>query len=104
MNQPDFLYLTTIGWKTGKHHKIEIWFVEHNKKYYVMSEHWNDADWVQNIIYNPRVLFTINDKTLKDSARIVDLGNQTRLAAEVLNLMSIKYRWNDGLIVVIISD
>jgi hypothetical protein len=67
-----------------------------------MSEHWKDADWVQNIIHNPRVLFTINDKTLKGSARIVDRGNQTRLAAEVLNLMSIKYRWNDGLILVII--
>ena len=44
LNQPDFLYLTTIGWKTGKHHKIEIWFVEYNKRYYVISEHWNDAD------------------------------------------------------------
>jgi hypothetical protein len=62
LNQPDFLYLTTIGPKTGKDHKIESWFVEHNKRYYVLSEHWNDADWVQNIIHNPRVLFTINDK------------------------------------------
>jgi deazaflavin-dependent oxidoreductase (nitroreductase family) len=87
LNQPDFLYLTTIGSKTGKDHNIESWFVEHNKRYYVLSEHWNDADWVQNIIHNPRVLFTINDKTLKGSARIVDRGNQTRLADEVLNLI-----------------
>jgi hypothetical protein len=69
-----------------------------------MSEHWNDADWVQNIIHNPRVLFTTNDKTLKGSARVVDLGNQTKLAAEVSNLMSIKYTGNHGLIVVIIPD
>ncbi len=40
-----------------------------------MSEHWKNADWVQNIIHNPRVLFTINDKTLKGSARIVDRAN-----------------------------
>ena len=37
MNQlPQFLYLTTIGWKTGKQHRIEIWFVEHNNDRYVL--------------------------------------------------------------------
>jgi hypothetical protein len=29
--QPQLLYLTTIGWKTGKQHRIEIWFVEFNR-------------------------------------------------------------------------
>ena len=27
IDNPQFLYLTTKGWKTGKQHKIEIWFV-----------------------------------------------------------------------------
>jgi hypothetical protein len=34
-HQSQFLYLTTIGWKTGKLHKIEIWFVEQDLEYYV---------------------------------------------------------------------
>ncbi len=38
-SQLQFLYLTTKGWKTGKVHEIEIWFVEQNEKYYVLSEH-----------------------------------------------------------------
>ena len=32
------IYLTTRGWKTGKQHTIEIWFVEYRQRYYVMSE------------------------------------------------------------------
>ncbi|MBD0359100.1 MAG: nitroreductase family deazaflavin-dependent oxidoreductase [Nitrososphaeraceae archaeon] len=46
---PQFLYLTTIGWKTGKQHRIEIWFVEYNKRYYLVSERRKHAHWVQNI-------------------------------------------------------
>jgi hypothetical protein len=30
--------VATIGWKIGKQHKIEIWFVEYTRRYYVMSE------------------------------------------------------------------
>ena len=48
-DNPQFLYLTTKGWKTGKQHKIEIWFVEYDKRYYVMSENMDRADWVKNI-------------------------------------------------------
>ena len=45
-----------------------------------------------NIIHNPRVAFTVNDKTFKDNARIVykDKGSKLaaviKLAAEISNL------------------
>jgi len=48
-----------MGWKTGKEHRIEIWFVEHNKKYYVISEIGESAHWIRNISYNPRITFTL---------------------------------------------
>ena len=51
MNQAQFLYLITIGWKTGRQHRIEIWFVDYNDKYYIISERLNRAHWVQSIIY-----------------------------------------------------
>jgi hypothetical protein len=51
---PQFLYVTTKGWKTGKQHGIEIWFVQYNKRYYIMSELLERAHWVQNIIHDPR--------------------------------------------------
>jgi deazaflavin-dependent oxidoreductase (nitroreductase family) len=95
-----FLYLTTIGWKSGKHHKIEIWFVEHNDRYYIMSELHRHAHWVRNIMHNPRVSFTVNDTiTLTGIARVVEKDKEPKLAAEVSKLMSTKYGWKEGLIV-----
>lgn len=102
VNQPplQFLYLTTIGWKTGRQHRIEIWFVEYNKRYYILSERRQRAHWVQNIIHNPKVLFTLNHDTSEGIARIVNKDKETTLIGS--NLMSKKYKWNDGLIVELI--
>jgi hypothetical protein len=104
VNQPplQFLYLTTIGWKTGRQHRIEIWFVEYNKRYYILSERRQRAHWVQNIIHNPKVLFTLNHDTSEGIARIVNKDKETTLIGKVSNLMSKKYKWNDGLIVELI--
>ena len=98
-NSSQFLYLTTIGWRSRKQHKIEIWFVEHKERYYIMSELHKKADWVQNIIRNPRVSFTINDTIFKGNARIVEQDKEPQLTAKVSKLMSTKYGWNGGLIV-----
>jgi deazaflavin-dependent oxidoreductase (nitroreductase family) len=99
----DFLYLTTKGWKTGKQHTIEIWFVEYDGKYYVLSERRTHAHWIQNIIHDPRVLFTVNDKTLEGKAQIVDQDKESELAIQVSKLMSTKYGWDRGLIVELIQ-
>ena len=100
MSKPQFLYLTTHGWKTGKQHRIEIWFVEHNGRYYIISERLDNAHWVQNIKRNPTaVSFSINDKVIKGNARIVDQEIESALTAEVLKLMDTKYKWSQGLIV-----
>jgi deazaflavin-dependent oxidoreductase (nitroreductase family) len=91
--------LTTKGWKTGKQHRIEIWFVEHNGRYYIISERLEGAHWVQNIKHNPKVSFSINDKVWKGNARIIDQEKESALSAEVSKLMDSKYKWSQGLIV-----
>ena len=91
--------MTTQGWKSSKQHTIEIWFAEHNKRYYIISERLDSAHWVQNIKHNPAVSFSINDNMFKGNARIVDQGKESALAAEVLKLMDTKYKWSQGLIV-----
>ncbi len=58
-----FLYLTTMGWKSGKQHRIEIWFVNYNKRYFIILERLKISHWVQNILPIPKVSFNIcNDK------------------------------------------
>jgi deazaflavin-dependent oxidoreductase (nitroreductase family) len=97
--QQQFLYLTTKGWKTGIQHRIEIWFVSYAGKYYVISERKEKADWVQNIVHNPTVMFTVNSKSFEGAARTVDKHREHKLAGEVSSLMDTKYGWRDGLIV-----
>ncbi|MDW0330865.1 MAG: nitroreductase/quinone reductase family protein, partial [Nitrososphaeraceae archaeon] len=60
MKDQQFLYLTTTGWRTGKEHIIEIWYVKNNGKYYVMSELGRTAHWVRNISHDPKISFRIN--------------------------------------------
>jgi deazaflavin-dependent oxidoreductase (nitroreductase family) len=91
--------LTTTGWKTGNKHRIEIWFVEYDERYYIISERLESAHWVQNIKHNATVSFSINDKVFKGNARIVDQEKEPALSAEVLKLMDRKYKWSQGLII-----
>ena len=106
MHQPpsQFLYLTTKGRKTTRQHTIEIWFVEYNKRYYILSERKKASDWVQNIIFNSNVSFKVNNNIYKGYARIVDKSKESTLANAVSDLMFSKYGWNDGLIVELTSN
>jgi hypothetical protein len=93
--QPQFLYLTTTGWKTGREHKIEIWFVEYGGRYYIVSERREQAHWVQNALCNKQVSFSVGDKSFDGSARAI---GQSELATTVSSLMDAKYGWSQGLI------
>lgn len=91
-----FLYLNTTGWKTGRRHRIEIWFVENGGKYYVMSEGGKSAHWVRNVMHDPKVSFSAGGKGFSGSAKIIEKGP---VAAGVKRLMKEKYGWDEGLIV-----
>jgi len=97
--QTQFLYMTSVGWKTGNPHMIEIWFVEHGNRYYIVSEGGVSAHWVQNITQNPHVSFSVNGKTFEGAARKVDTEKEPDLLVLVSKLMSKKYGWSNGLIV-----
>lgn len=99
LTESQFLYLTTVGWKTGRKHRIEIWYVKLNGKFYVMSELGKRAHWVLNVSHNPRLSFTVNGLDFVGDGRIVDAVKETQLAKEVSELMRVKYKWDQGLIV-----
>jgi hypothetical protein len=101
-SKSQFLYLNTSGWKTGIQHKIEIWFAEYNGRYYIISEHKDNAHWVRNIMHNSKVSFSVNNTTFEGEARIVNREKEPELAAEVSNLMNTKYGWSEGIIVELI--
>ncbi|HEX3050424.1 MAG TPA: nitroreductase/quinone reductase family protein [Aggregatilineaceae bacterium] len=94
-----FLYLTTKGWKSGEEHTVEIWFVEREGQYYLVSENREQSHWVQNIEYYPAVTFRVGPETIPGTARVVDPQVEPELAAAVSDLMDKKYGWSEGLIV-----
>jgi deazaflavin-dependent oxidoreductase (nitroreductase family) len=102
--EPQFLYLTTTGWKTGKPHEIEIWYVEHDGRYYLVSERLERSHWVQNIRRNPSISFRVGDHSFEGKGRILDREKEPELTAAVSALMDAKYDWSDGLIVELAPD
>ena len=94
-----FLYLTTKGWKTGKPHEIEIWYVELGGSYYMVAELRQRSHWVQNIQRDPKVRFIVNKKKLEGKARIVDPNGEPELVGRVTQEMDKQYDWSDGTIV-----
>ena len=67
-----FLYLTTIGRKTGLPREIEIWFVELNNRLYVLAEHGYKAKWVQNVIANPSVTIRLATRSWNATGRVLE--------------------------------
>ncbi len=97
--KPEFLYLTTIGHKTGNPHEIEIWYVPYSGRYYLVAEGREGSHSVQNIRRNPAVSFHVEGKTHQGTGRTVDPASEPELAAAVSKLMDDKYAWSNGLIV-----
>jgi len=99
-----FLYLTTIGRRTGLPREIEIWFTERDGRYYVIAEHGEDAHWVRNIRANCHVNVRLEERPFAGRARVVESEREPELAQAVAALSEAKYGWSDGLIVEITPE
>jgi deazaflavin-dependent oxidoreductase (nitroreductase family) len=96
---PQFLYLRTVGRKTGLPREIEIWYVAYGGCYYLCAETRERANWVRNIQNNPSVIFWVTGQTYQGTARTIDPAPQPELAVAVAGLFDAKYEWSDGLLV-----
>lgn len=94
-----YLYLTTRGWKTGRDHEIEIWFVELEGCYYVIAEKYDRAHWVQNLRRDPKVRVRVGSRQVAATARVLEGDEDRELAQRVQALSEAKYGWSAGLVV-----
>jgi len=99
-----YLYLTTIGRISGESREIEIWFVESTGNFYILAEHFHNAQWVKNINRNPRVRVRIGDREFDATARALDEDRDRHAWLEAQKLASEKYGWGEGLPVEIKPD
>ena len=96
MNTRQYLYLTTVGHKSGRPHEIEIWYVQHQGCYYLVSEKRAAAHWVRNIGADPSVSFRVGGTAFAGRASMPD---DATLIQAVKAKMEAKYNWSDGLVV-----
>jgi deazaflavin-dependent oxidoreductase (nitroreductase family) len=72
----DVGHLTTTGRRTGRPHRIEIWFALHDGTLYLLSGGRDRSDWVANLLAHPIVSFELAGTTTTSVARVVDPGTE----------------------------
>jgi deazaflavin-dependent oxidoreductase (nitroreductase family) len=94
-----YLYLTTIGRRSGRPRQIEIWFTRHAGRYYPVAEHGLKAHWVRNLLAEPAVRARIGHRSFRGRARVVDGRSERDLVATIRERSEAKYGWGAGLVV-----
>ncbi|HJR05424.1 MAG TPA: nitroreductase family deazaflavin-dependent oxidoreductase [Methylomirabilota bacterium] len=94
-----YLYLTTIGRRTGLPRQIEIWFTRHAGRYYLVAEHRLKVHWVRNLLADPAVRVRVGRRSFEGRARVVDPRSERELVAAIRERSEDKYGWGAGLVV-----
>jgi deazaflavin-dependent oxidoreductase (nitroreductase family) len=80
-----YAYLTTIGRRTGRPHRIEIWFAVEDGRVYLLSGGRDRSDWVRNLQANAQVTVELGLETRAGTARILQAGTvEDQQARELL--------------------
>jgi deazaflavin-dependent oxidoreductase (nitroreductase family) len=95
--EPAYLYLTTIGRRSGLPREIEIWFTRTNGCYYVIAEY-STSHWVQNVTANAQVRVRLGEDRFAATARVISPEAEPELHGAVQQLSRDKYGWGDGVV------
>lgn len=78
--------LTTVGRRTGKPHRIAIWFSLRSGTMYMLAGGGESADWVKNLRKDPQVRVRVGSRTVSARARVVaPATDENRTARELLD-------------------
>ncbi len=81
----DYCYLTTTGRRTGRPHRIEIWYAADGDRLYLLSGGGRSSDWVQNLIAEPAVLVELNGDVHAARARTLPDGAEGERARTLVH-------------------
>lgn len=88
----DFAYLTTTGRRSGRPHRIEIWFAFRDGRIYLLSGGGGAADWVKNIRADARIRIQVGSRGVAARGRIVTRKREDQLARELLDAKYMAWR------------
>ena len=83
MAADDYCYLTTTGRRTGRPHRIEIWYGLDGDTIYLLSGGRDGADWVKNLLVDPAVTVEL-DGVRSATARVVEDPDEVERAKSLL--------------------
>jgi deazaflavin-dependent oxidoreductase (nitroreductase family) len=79
-----YCYLTTRGRVSGEPREIEIWFALEGATLYMLAGGRERADWVRNLVREPRVSVRIGGQMRDGNARVVDHPGEDARARELV--------------------
>jgi deazaflavin-dependent oxidoreductase (nitroreductase family) len=72
MAADDYCYLTTTGRRSGRPHRLEIWYAIDGETLFLLAGGGMGSDWVQNLVAEPAVTVEIGRETRAARGRVVD--------------------------------
>ena len=94
LKHESFAYLTTTGRRTGRPHRVEIWFGLDGGILYLLSGGGDRSEWVRNLRANPSVRVEVGGVDGPARARVVDDPHEEATARR---LLAAKYQgWREG--------
>lgn len=84
MADDDYCYLTTTGRRTGRPHRIEIWYAADGNTLYLLSGSGHSSDWVRNLLERPGVEVEIDGELRQADARVLDDSDESERARSLV--------------------
>jgi hypothetical protein len=82
--------IITIGRRSGREHRVEIWFGMLDGDVCLLSGNGPGADWFRNALVDSRVTIAVDGETFVGRARVPSSGEER---AAIGDLMRAKYPW-----------
>jgi deazaflavin-dependent oxidoreductase (nitroreductase family) len=89
--EDDYCYLTTTGRRTGRPHRIEIWFAADGGTLYLLAGGGRSSDWVRNLDAEPAVVVELGASSHRGRARVLDGARDADEAERGRSLVFGKY-------------
>lgn len=80
MAADDYAYLTTTGRRSGRPHRIEIWYAAEGETLYLLAGGGRSSDWVQNLLAEPTVLVELDGEGRRAQARVLEGSEEAQRA------------------------
>ncbi len=84
MAADDYCYLTTTGRRTGRRHRIEIWYAADGERLYLLAGGGRSSDWVRNLLADPNVLVEVDGEERSARGRVIEVSEDAERARSLV--------------------